>query len=259
MGKAPMTKEEIAWRPTPEHIDNAQLTRFMRFCGCATFDELHRRSVTEIPWFTERILDFLQIRWMRPYSSVLDLSQGKAWPRWCVDGRLNIVETCLRHAPDSLAVVYEHESGTSRHWNQGELRAETARWAAHLRSLGLGLGDAIGIHLPMRPETVAVLLAINTLGASAAPLFSGFGAAAISSRLSDLDAAALITTHTFTRRGTVVEAGRIAREAAGACPRLRHLLFIDDLPQLNPPLQTQACSTDDPALAIYTSGTNGKA
>ena len=253
-----MIQEEIAWRPTPEYIENAQLTRFIRSCGCTTFDEFFRRSVTEIPWFTEHVLDFLQIRWAQPYSQVLDLSQGNAWPRWCVDGRLNIVETCLRHAPDSLAVIYEHESGTSRYWTHGELRAETARWTAHLRSLGLGAGDAIGIHLPMQPETVAVLLAINAIGASAAPLFSGFGAAAIASRLNDLNAAALIATHTFTRRGNTVEAGRIAQEAAGVCPRLRHLIFLEDLPESNSPLRAETCSTDDPALVIYTSGTTGK-
>ena len=253
-----MIQEEIAWRPTPEYIENAQLTRFIRSCGCTTFDEFFRRSVTEIPWFTEHVLDFLQIRWAQPYSQVLDLSQGNAWPRWCVDGRLNIVETCLRHAPDSLAVIYEHESGTSRYWTHGELRAETARWTAHLRSLGLGAGDAIGIHLPMQPETVAVLLAINAIGASAAPLFSGFGAAAIASCLNDLNAAALIATHTFTRRGNTVEAGRIAQEAAGVCPRLRHLIFLEDLPESNSPLRAETCSTDDPALVIYTSGTTGK-
>jgi acetyl-CoA synthetase len=253
-----MIQKEIAWRPTPEYIENAQLTRFIRSCGCTTFDEFFRRSVTEIPWFTEHVLDFLQIRWAQPYSQVLDLSQGNAWPRWCVDGRLNIVETCLRHAPDSLAVINEHESGTSRYWTHGELRAETARWTAHLRSLGLGAGDAIGIHLPMQPETVAVLLAINAIGASAAPLFSGFGAAAIASRLNDLNAAALIATHTFTRRGKTVEAGRIAQEAAGVCPRLRHLIFLEDLPESNSPLRAETCSTDDPALVIYTSGTTGK-
>jgi acetyl-CoA synthetase len=110
----------------------------------------------------------------------------------------------------------------------------------------------------MQPETVAVLLAINAIGASAAPLFSGFGAAAISSRLNDLNAAALVTTHTFARRGKTVEAGRIAQEAAGVCPRLRHLIFLEDLPESNSPFRVEACSTDDPALVIYTSGTTGK-
>jgi acetyl-CoA synthetase len=253
-----MTNEEIAWRPTPEYIKNAQLTRFMRLCGCANFEDLHRRSVTEIPWFSEKVLEFLRIRWMRPYSTVLNLSRGNAWPRWCVDGQLNIVETCLNHEPDRIAVVYEHESGATGSWTYSQLQAEVARWAAYFRTLGLGKGDAIGIHLPMQPETVAVLLAINAIGASAAPLFSGFGATAIGSRLNDLNAAALITTHTFVRRGRIVEAGKVAREAADQCPQLRHLIFVGEVRGPEPELEAEACSTDDPALVIYTSGTTGK-
>ncbi len=47
--------------------------------------------------------------------------------------------------------------------------------AAGLRALGLGHSDAIGLHLPMMPETVAALLAIARIGAVASPLFSGYG------------------------------------------------------------------------------------
>src|SRR5262249_33619432 len=113
MGEAAM-KEEIAWRPTPEYIENAQLTRFMKFCGCASFDELQRESVTQIAWFTERVLKFLDIRWAQPYTEVLNISGGSEWPKWCVEGRLNIVDTCLRHPDDAAAVIYEHESGETR-------------------------------------------------------------------------------------------------------------------------------------------------
>ena len=56
-------KAQPAWRPTPEYVENAQLTRFLRFCACATFEEMHSRSVSEIAWFTERVLEFLEIRW----------------------------------------------------------------------------------------------------------------------------------------------------------------------------------------------------
>ncbi|MBV8845723.1 MAG: AMP-binding protein [Bryobacterales bacterium] len=247
-----------AWFPSSEYIENARLTQFMRDCGCASVEELHARSVRDVPWFTERVLDFLQVHWSAPYREVLDLSRGIQWPRWCVDGRLNIVDTCLRHRGEQPAVVYEHESGETRSWNYAELRAETAAWAAHLRSLGFGAGDAIGLHLPMLPQTIAVLLAINAIGACAAPLFSGFGPDAIASRLTDLEAAALITTQGFTRRGKIVEAGTVAQKAAERCLKLRHLIFIEDLRGLKPALQAEACSTEDPALIIYTSGTTGK-
>jgi acetyl-CoA synthetase len=52
----------------------------------------------------------------------------------------------------------------------------------------LGKGDAIGIHMPMTPEICIALLAIAKVGAVILPLFSGYGAGAIASRLADAEA-----------------------------------------------------------------------
>ncbi len=250
--------EKFAWKPSREYIENAQLTRFIRSCGCTGFGELQRRSVSEIPWFTGRVLDFLNLRWRQRPAEILDLSRGLEWPRWCVGGRMNLVDTCLRHEGAAIAVIYEHESGATDTWTYGELKQRVAAWAASFRSLGLGAGDAIGLHLPMTPDTVAALLAIHAIGAIAAPLFSGFGAEAIASRMNDLEAAALITARSFIRRGKIVESGRTAAEAAGACPALKHLLFVEDVPRLRSRLNTEERAAEDPAIVIYTSGTTGK-
>jgi len=68
--------EDIAWRPTDDVIARAQLTRFISFCGLKTFDELYRRSVADIEWFTEQVLRFLDIQFDKPYRRIVDLSFG---------------------------------------------------------------------------------------------------------------------------------------------------------------------------------------
>ena len=73
--------------------------------------------------------------------------------------------------------------------------------AAGLRDLGIGKGDAVGVHLPMMPETVAVMLAVARVGAVAVPLFTGYGAAAIAERLIDVGAKVVFTANAFPRRG----------------------------------------------------------
>src|SRR5205823_409810 len=72
-------------------------------------------------------------------------------------------------------------------------------WDAVVRFLGKG--DAVGLLLPMVPETVASLFAVAKLGAVFLPIFSGYGAEAVAVRLADADAVALITADGFTRRG----------------------------------------------------------
>ena len=86
---------EIVWRPTPEHIERAHLTAFMRQHGVADFDELMRRSTSDVAWFTDAVFKYLDIQFHQPYSQVMDLSAGIQFPKWCVDGKMNIVHNLL--------------------------------------------------------------------------------------------------------------------------------------------------------------------
>src|SRR5207247_4073594 len=114
---------------------------------------------------------------------------------------------------DQPAVIWEGEDGSKDSLSYVQLLSAVAKCAEGLRVKGLGKGDAIGIHLPMIPETVIALLAINRIGAIAVPLFSGYGATAIESRLRDVGAKALFTCDSFPRRGKTVAAKLVADEA----------------------------------------------
>src|SRR5438045_8823768 len=86
---------EFVWQPPPETIEAAQVSRFMHAHDLPNYDALMARSTNDIAWFTEAVLNYLDIRFARPYSQVLDLNRGPAWPRWCVGAELNIVTNCL--------------------------------------------------------------------------------------------------------------------------------------------------------------------
>ena len=86
---------EFVWQPTPEYVAAARVRQFMQANGLASYDELMARSTSDIAWFTNSVLHFLDIRFARPYTQVVDLSRGLAWPRWCIGAELNIVTNCL--------------------------------------------------------------------------------------------------------------------------------------------------------------------
>ena len=113
----------VPWSPDEQVRQRAQLTRFLAANGFTDFEDLYRFSVTNIPSFTERVLDFLGLRFHRPYSQVLDVSAGDPWARWCVGGGLNIAQSCLRHDPGRPAVIWEGEEGRSRTLSYAELTA----------------------------------------------------------------------------------------------------------------------------------------
>jgi acetyl-CoA synthetase len=272
---------EFVWRPTPAYTAPAHLTRFMARHGLANYDALMARSTADVAWFTDAVLKYLDIRFARPYTHVVDLSRGPMWPRWCVDGRLNIVQSCIdKHYtdPDQAnrpAIRWESEAGQTGMLTYADLYREVNHCANALRQLGFKKGDAIGLFLPMTPEIVIALLAITKIGGIVLPLFSGYGAGAIAARLNDAGAAGLITADGFLRRGQLVPLKPTADEAAAQVPSLREVLVLRCagnavemkggrdhwwhavVPPQSGFAEAEIMDAEDPLMIIYTSGTTG--
>jgi len=272
---------EFVWRPTPELIAQSNLHQFIEKHGLGSYDKLMQRSTTDIAWFWDTVLRDLEVQFYKPYSRVVDLTEGKPWARWCVDGEMNIVHNMLdKYAGTSVdertAIKSEIEDGTTRALTYKELREEVNTMAVALRGLGLGKGDAMGVFMPMVPEIVIAMLAIIKIGGIFLPLFSGFGAAAIVSRLKDANAKVLFTAAGTYRRGKFWAMKPVADEAVSQIPTLRQLVvlnqagewFVEDLKSDAGPLTklggpfddapTEHTSAEDPMMIIYTSGTTGK-
>lgn len=272
---------EIVWKPTSEHVENANLTKFMRLHKIKDFNELMQKSTSDVAWFTDAVLKYLDIQFYEPYTSVLDLSNGMQFPKWCVNGKMNIVHNCVNKYQVTshkaqVAIVFEGEEGIVRTLTYKELSIEVNKAANGLRSLGLGKGDAIGIFMPMVPEIVIALLAIAKIGGIILPLFSGYGAGAIVSRLQDADAKALFASDGSFRRGKAVEMKSVADDAAEQVDSLKHMIVLKRTGQAvdmkagrdvwwdelidsqSDEAETEKTNAEDPLMIIYTSGTTGK-
>ena len=59
------------------------------------------------------------------------------------------------------------------------------RAAGGLRALGVRPGDRVALFMPMCPELVAAFFAVIKVGGIVLPLFSGYGADAVTTRLQD--------------------------------------------------------------------------
>ena len=229
--------QPIAWTPTADIIERAQLTKFMRQVGVNSFDELYRYSIENVEGFTAEVLKFLDIKFDPPYKKLLDTTNGIEFPNWCEGAGLNITEMCLDRwqtdeMKDQPAIIWEGEDsnkkvnhqffvGMSESKTYGELHDEVLSYAAGLRWFGFEKGDAIGIHLPMQIETIVALLAIGRIGAVAVPIFSGYGVDAIASRLNAVGAKGLFTCDGFQRRGKKFNAFKVSKEAVKKCPTIQ--------------------------------------
>ncbi len=268
--------QPIAWTPSPEVIERAQITRFMKQVGVSTWDELYKYSIDDIERFTADVLKFLEIKFDPPYEKLLDKSDGIEFPTWFTAGlpqrredaegsepgaiatgslplrleasdatkaetrpvgsvphaRLNITEMCLDRwqtdeMKDQPAVIWEGEEGGTRTFTYSELMANVEMCSQMLSGLDVGIGDAVGIHLPMIAETVVSLLAINRIGAIAVPVFSGYGIDAITSRMEAVGAKAMITCYGFPRRGKPFDMLTIASRAVANVPTIESVIVVE--------------------------------
>jgi acetyl-CoA synthetase len=215
--------------------------------------------------------------WSKDFTSFVDLSRGKEFPRWFVGGELNWTDTVFAHANDPdcaqrAAVVAETEGGEIASVTYTQLHERVRSFAAGLIALNIGKGDRVGMLMEPGIEATVTLLAIIYVGAVFVPLYSGFGVDPILARLGSVGARALIATTGFKRRGKHVATTHIALEVR---KRLALDLLVmkrgaDEAPvaetldwgrvaaaEAASALRSARTLPHDPFMVIHTSGTTG--
>ena len=267
---------DVIWRPSPEAVEKARVTRFMRKHGVADYRALVSRAAADTDWFWSAALEDLGVTWDQPYEVLQDGSRGFPWTRWFVGGRLNIVRNGVdRNRGPRPAVLWEGDDGTSRVWTRDELRAEVGRVAGALRALGVRPGDAVGLYMPMVPEIVAAFFGCLKAGAVVVPVFSAFGSKALAVRLQDAGAKVLFTADGVSRRGKTSPLKPEADAAVAECPSVRHVVVLrrlgldvtmgprdswwhDTVGHADPDTPTESMEAEAPSMILYTSGTTGR-
>ena len=283
------TAGDIIWEPYGDYLENNNVRRLMDAHGIASYEELVERSTGDVAWFWDAALRDLGVQWDEPYHTVLDESRGFPWARWFVGGKLNIARNCLeRHAygprADHPAVEWVSEAGERATTTYAELEREACRVANAMKAAGIHHGDAVGLYMPMVPELVAVFYAVLKIGAVLIPVFSGFGARALATRLQDGACRIVFTADGSVRRGKAFATKPDVDLACAECPGVDTVIVVDRLgverrSQAGVEIamtqgrdvwwndfldgQAETCPGDnldaeDRALIIFTSGTTGR-
>jgi acetyl-CoA synthetase len=276
----------VAWRPDPGVAAEARLAQFLKATGEPSLDALQSRAVADPAWFWGAATDDIAIAWTRRPRQIADFSDGPEWTRWWIAGGFDwswaAVEPRAARDPDGIAITWEGEDGSIVELSNSELARRVRLAAEQLRDHGVEEGDRVGILLPMLPETVIAVLAVSRIAAIFTPIFSGYGAPAIASRLADCEAKLLITADGFLRRGAWVDLKSVADAAVEAAPTVERVIVVRragdaltvpwtdgrDVRWADPALgaaeaDSEPALADDrdpetPYMIIYTSGTTGR-
>ena len=275
---------DAAWRPAPELLHESRPARLLRALGEPDLEHCQARAVADPAWFWGRAVDDLGLAWQRRPRHTVDVRDGIEWARWWVGGAFNhaqaSVDPWAETDPDGEALAWEGEDGAVRRLTRRELRDEVDRAAAMLARNGVGEGTRVAIFLPMLPETVVAVLALGRLRAVFTPIFSGYAAPAVATRLNAFRATHLITADGFLRRGQVVPLKEVAEAALEQAPSVERVIVVRRLvgrrsvvpwralrdawwdeelasEGLAPLRDTAETDPETPYMVIYTSGTTG--
>lgn len=178
--------------------------------------------------------------------------------RWDIPDDFNMAEACCdswaREEPRRVALT--HVGADARDWTFAELKEASDRLAGAFAAAGVGRGDRVGVLLGQSPETLIAHFATWKRGGISIPLFSLFGPDALSFRLADSGAKAVVTDG--------AGAAKIA-EIRDKLPELVEVFVVgpgegrdlwDEISRAGV-VAPEPVGAEDPAVIIYTSGTTG--
>jgi len=269
--------EERLYEPSPELVENANITAYMRGKGFSDYEELHRWSVEHSEEFWEDMAR--ELDWFKPWSQVLDWQYPYA--KWFVGAETNIVYNALdRHMStptrNKVAFYWEGEDGSTRTISYSDLYYEVTKFANALTNLGLKQDDRVVIYMPRVPEQIVAMLGAARAGIVHSVVYSGFSAHALRDRVQDAEAKAVITADGYYYRGKVIALKSIVDDAVRECPTVKKVISVKragnqinwhqgrdiwwaDLMELAAP-GGEAARLDAESMLymLYTSGTTGR-
>ncbi|HWP08940.1 MAG TPA: acetoacetate--CoA ligase [Polyangiaceae bacterium] len=224
---------ELLFEPSPERVRASRLTEFAVWLGArtgrsfASYDELWRYSVTDLPGFWSALSEFFRVRFHTQPRAVLEGTMPAA--HWFPGATLSYAEHALR-APDAdPALVFRAEDGRRVAWSFGELKEQVARARAGLLRLGVQKGDRVAALLPNRPETVALFLATASLGAIWSSSAPEFGVPSILDRFRQIEPRVFITVDGYRYGGKAFDRSADVRAIAAALPGSPAVVVLPEL------------------------------
>ncbi len=272
---------EPLWRPTPEAIERAAITKLTRQIEAdhgvelPDYGALWQWSVDHLDEFWTALWSFAGIRGEGAREPVL-VSEGMPGARWFPNVRLNFADQVFADRdPDAVALVQVIEDGASLEITWAELERQVAALAATYRRLGVGEGDRVVGYLPNVAATVVAFLAAASIGAIWSVCAPDYAAEAASARLAQLDPALLVSADGYRFNGTHHDRRAEALGLAEQMPNLKGVVYLPYLglpaPAFGVPVTSWDAATADaeapltpvplafehPLWVLYSSGTTG--
>jgi acetoacetyl-CoA synthetase len=232
------TEGEILWTPTPERLDKAQVTRFMRYLAerghaFEGYWDLWQWSVDDPGAFWTALGDFFGIVIEGEVEQALT-ADPMPRARWFTGTRMNYAENVLRHetSGDPARPMLHHCSETrplaAMSW--AEVGAQVRKLATRLRAMGIQPGDRVVAYMPNIPETVIAMLAATAIGATWATAAPEFGPQTVIDRFSQIEPRVVLAVNGYRYGGKDHDRTSDLEQILAQLPSVETLVMLEYLP-----------------------------
>ncbi|MBU6960788.1 acetoacetate--CoA ligase [Pseudomonas sp. CVAP len=223
---------EVLWQPSAERIGKTRMDAFRRFSNqrynlaLADYPALHQWSIDRREDFWQAIVDFFEIRFHQPASTVLREGPQMPSAEWFPGATLNFAEHLLRRRDDATAVIAIAENGQRETLSYFELAEHVAGLQKSLRAAGVGLGDRVAACMPNTWQTLVGMLATTSLGAIWSCSSPDFGTTGVVDRFGQIEPKVLITCAGYRYAGKEIDQTTKVNEILERLPSLQQLIIV---------------------------------
>jgi acetoacetyl-CoA synthetase len=184
------------WTPSYHYIENSALFAFKHFVESkyaiqfSNYQYFQKWSVNNLENLWESILEFFDIKYSGKYSKVLDWNSNSndfTKVSWFDGIELSYAEHIFKsYKENGIALKFQSEYEDYQEVTWQELQDKVCKIQQYLLAKGIEKGDRIVGVLNNRIETIAIFLAVNSLGAIWSCCSPDFGDRAIVERFEQI-------------------------------------------------------------------------
>ena len=275
--------DQPLWRPGPDRVAHSNVTAFIAAAnkrhGLALKDYrgLHDWSVSQSGAFWELVWDLYGVVGDKGARKLID---GDKMPgaQFFPDAKINFAENLMKAPGSGDAMIFRGEDKVAYRLTWDELNALVSRLQQALAAAGVGEGDRVAAMLPNLPETIALMLAVTSLGAIFSSCSPDFGERGVLDRFGQIEPKVFVTVDGYWYNGKQIKIADKLKAIVGELTSAKQVVIVPYLgeadavaasvpraetleaflkPYAPKPLTFKRLPFNHPVYILFSSGTTG--